>query len=242
MIERAFADWQPAEIPAVRAPIFANPQQELIFLVDQPDMPQTMIQSGVIVAPRTQGDEPARRAANVAIGGSFVSRVNMKLREEKGWTYGARTGISGELGSRTFGVRTSVQTDRTGEAMAEIARLFDEAITSEPISAEEALASREALVLGLNDYWSTPGGIATSLLYETNYGLPTDYYRGYATLIEALDKDELQSAVEEMIAHKPRTWLLIGDRRKIEPQLRDLGIGQIVHLDADGKRVVPAVE
>src|SRR5690606_34198617 len=122
---------------------------------DKPGTPQTVIRAALVAPPRNQGDEIARDAFNSVFGGSFTSRLNMKLREEKGWAYGARSSIGGGRGSRTFTASASVQADRTAESMIEMTTLLRGVSGEHPVDADELAVARDDMSLGLTSAWST---------------------------------------------------------------------------------------
>src|SRR5690606_9593135 len=108
LVEAAFAGWRPGSVPETLVPTSEGPDAPLVYLIDKPGTPQTVIRAALVAPPRNQGDGIARDALNSVFGGSFTSRLNMKLREEKGWAYGARSSIGGGRGSRTFTASASV--------------------------------------------------------------------------------------------------------------------------------------
>src|SRR3546814_16969596 len=96
----------------------------VVYLINKPGTPQTVIRAALVAPPRKQGDSIAREAFNTVLGGSFTSRLNMTLREQKGWAYGASSGIGSGRGSQVFSAGASVQADKSAEAMAEAARIL----------------------------------------------------------------------------------------------------------------------
>ncbi|WP_063976391.1 M16 family metallopeptidase [Sphingobium yanoikuyae] len=155
MIEAAFASWRPAAVPQTITPPPAVQSKSVVYLVDAPDTPQSVIQVAVAAPPRREGDEVSRRLFNMAFGGSFTARVNMKLREEKGWSYGAHSRISGGRGPRMFVAYSSVQSDKTAESLHELDLLLQAVTAGQPIDAKELATAKGNLTLGLASDWST---------------------------------------------------------------------------------------
>lgn len=235
LIEAAFATWRPGPVPATIAPTAPAPQEPVVYLIDKPGTPQTVIRAALLAPPRLEGDEVAREAMNTALGGSFTSRVNMKLREEKGWAYGARSGIGGGgKGGRLFSVSASVQADKTAESMTEIAALLGGIAGAQPITAEELARTKDTLTLGLSSDWSTAGGVTSYLADEIASGLPQDYYAAYPAAIGSSTLDQVNAAAASLIAGRPLTWVVAGDRARIESGIRALGLGKLRIIDPDG--------
>lgn len=237
-IERVFGAWMPAPVPAlasVAAPILPEP---VVWLVDQPGAPQSVITAAIPAPARLDGDDLPRQLMNNALGGSFTSRINMNLREAKGWAYGAGSGLSGfGRGPRLFKASAAVQADRTAEAMAEIARELDGVTGPRTLTPVELAAARQDMTLGLASDWSTNDGVAGALYDQLASGLPDNYYATYAARVGAITPGAAQRAAAEIIGTRPRAWLVVGDRAKIEAGVRALGLGKLVVVDADGKPV-----
>src|SRR5690606_1159919 len=102
LVEASFSGWKPGSVPETIVPSAADPERPVVYLIDKPGTAQTVIRAALIAPPRAQGDAIARDALNTVLGGSFTSRLNMKLREEKGWAYGASSNIGGGRGPQVF--------------------------------------------------------------------------------------------------------------------------------------------
>src|SRR5690606_33005697 len=201
---------------------------------DKPGSPQSVIRAALVAPPRAQGDEVARDALNTVLGGSFTSRLNMKLREERGWAYGARSSIGGGLGAQTFIVNASVQADRTAESMVEIAGLLEGIAGDAPVSEDELAAARNDLGLGLTSAWATSRGIAGYLIDQQAFGLPDDHYARYPAEVAGIALDAVRDEAEGLLAGRALTWVVVGDRSRIEAAIRSLGLGEVRVIDADG--------
>lgn len=235
MIETAFANWRPAATPETITPPAPAPSKAIVYLIDAPDAPQSVIQVAVGLPPRREGDEVARRLFNMAFGGSFTARVNMKLREEKGWAYGARSRISGGRGPRMFVASSSVQTDKTAESLHELDLLLQAAAGGQPIDAKELTTAKGNLTLGLASDWSTGDGVTSYLASQITERLPEDYFDHYADSISAESLDATNEAGKALIADRTLTWLVVGDRKRIEAKVRALGLGEVRIVNTDGE-------
>ena len=237
LVEAAFAGWKPAPVPEIIAPRVALADKPVIYLVDKPGAPQSVIQAALIAPPRSEGDEIARDALNTAFGGSFTSRLNMKLREEKGWAYGAHSRIGGGRGSRMFTAGASVQSDKTAESMTEMAALLSGVVADRKIEAKELADAKDNMSLGLSSDWSTSDGIASYLVDQSTNRLPDDYYARYPEAITAETLDAVNAAGGALVANRAITWVVVGDRAKIEDKIRALNLGELRVIDADGNPV-----
>ncbi len=237
MVEAAFAKWKPGALEAILAPVSTGPLHPVIYLIDKPGAPQTTIRASLVAPPRKDGDAIAREVLNTVLGGMFTSRLNMKLREEKGWAYGAGSSISGGRGSQVFTARASVQADKTADSVAEIAKVLAGIAGAQPIEANELDAARDDMSLGLTGAWATSGGIANYLVDQRVGGLPDDYYATYADKVAGITLDTVQAEAIALLADRPLTWVVVGDRSKIEPDIRALGLAEVRPIDVDGKPV-----
>jgi len=235
LVEKAFGKWQPGSVPERIVPLTSPAAKSVVYLVDKPGAPQSVITASVIAGRRVEGDNAARGAFVSAIGGSFTSRINMKLREEKGWAYGASAGVSGGRGSRVYGANASVQTDKTAESMTEIANLFRSAVTDRKLTATELADAKANMSLGLSSSWSKTAGIASAVIDQISYDLPGDYYTAYPQAVAGVTLDTANRAGAELLANKPLTWMVVGDLSKIEAGVRALGFGEVRVINADGK-------
>ena len=236
MLERLFADWKPGDVPTKNIAPVALPDQPRIFLVDRPDSEQSTIYAGHLVAPKADSSEFAVQTMNDILGGSFVSRINLNLREDKGWTYGSRTRILDAQGPRPFYVSAPVQADKTAAAIREIARELTEITTkSPPLSAEVETAKRRS-ILTLPGRWETAGAVLGSLAEIVRFGLPDDYWDQYVKGIEELSAGDVDRAARATLRPNQLTWVVVGDSG-LAAELRELGLGEVQLIDADGNVV-----
>lgn len=235
LVEAAFGSWARGSVPERIVPMTPPATKSVIYLVDKPGAPQSVISASVIAPRRIEGDNPARGVFTTAVGGGFTSRINMKLREEKGWAYGAGASIAGGRGSRTYGARASVQVDKTAESMTEIATLFKGVIGDKKLTPAEIADAKGNMTLGLSSDWSKSSGVAAAVIDQLSYDLPEDYYATYPQGVANVTLDAANAAGASLLANKPLTWIVAGDLAKIEAPIRALGFGDVRVIDADGK-------
>lgn len=235
LIEAAFSRWKPAPVPETIVPRYQPPANPTVYLVDKPGAAQSVIRGTLLAPPRKDADEIALDTLNTVVGGGFTSRLNMKLREEKGWAYVAGSNISGGKGSRLFTASTSVKTDKTAESMNEISKLLKGLVSDNKINASELLGAKEELGLRLSSHWSTSSGITTYISDQIINDLPTDYYTHYPNYIGAATLDGVQAVARHIIGDRPVTWVIVGDRSRIEDKIKALNLGEFHVVDADGR-------
>jgi zinc protease len=177
------------------------------------------------------------QAANTVLGGLFTSRLNMNLREDKHWSYGASTGLVEARGPRPYYAYASVQTDKTAESMVEMRRELAEAVGKRPLTAAELEQARKALVLSLPGENETTPEVAGSFLNILTFGPPDSYYNDCVGKVRNLTLAQANAALQRLVRPQALTWIVVGDLAKIEAKVRKLGFGEVRVLDADGNEV-----
>jgi len=232
-LERLFAGWKPGPVPAKEVSLAKRSGSQRLYLVDRPGSVQSVILAGMAAPPRANPDEIAQGVVNRVLGGNFTSRINMNLREEKHWTYGARSGLGDARGPRLFFVSAPVQSDKTKESVLEIQKELAGIVGTRPVTADELAAAQGSLTLALPGRWETSNSVAGSVVEVETFGLGAGYYDAYAGKVRALTPDQVASAAR-FIDPDQVVWVVVGDRSKIEKGLAELGLGAPVLLDADG--------
>ena len=174
---------------------------------------------------------------NTLVGGSFTSRLNMNLREDKGWSYGARSELDAGRFLGRVSVGAAVQTDKTAEAMREIDREIRELGTTRRPTGQEILEARNDMLLGMPARLQGSGGVLG--LYRTAYehNLPDDYWNAYVPRIQALTPSQIESAAARLYDPSTLTWIVVGDLGEIEADVRALGLGAVEVVDVEGHRI-----
>jgi zinc protease len=237
LVEEAFGTWQQGAVPERISPTSPTATKAVVYLIDKPGAPQSSIRANVMAAKRIDGDIPARGVFTFAIGGGFTSRLNMKLREEKGWAYGASDSFEGGRGSRVYSAQASVQVDKTGEAMIEIRNLLESATGERKLTPKELADAKANLTLGLSSSWSKQSGIVDAITDQIAVGLPEDFYAGYPQAIKDVTLASANEAGAELLEKKALTWIVAGDLSEIETSIRALNLGEVRVIDSDGKIV-----
>ncbi len=234
ILERLFRTWKPGDVPRKNLKEVAD-QPSAVYIVDRPGSQQSVIFAGHLTLPRANDLEEAIDLMNNILGGDFTSRINMNLREDKGWTYGARSLIYNAKGQRMFIAYSPVQSDKTADAMKEIAKELLQIVGEKPPTEEEFLKTQSNVLLGLPGSWETIGSIAGSAAEIVQFGLPDDYFQKYPEKLRNLTADDARKAARAAVKPSAVIWVVVGDRAKIEEPIKALGFGEVKYVDADGR-------
>ncbi len=236
-LEKLFAGWKRGEAPKKNIRPVALAPNPAVYLIDKPGALQSVIIAGHAAPPTADPKEIAIEAMNDALGGNFSSRINLNLREEKNWTYGARSILVGAQGQRPYITIAPVQLDKTKEAMAEIEKEFRGIIGDRPITPEELKTVQDNQTLSLPGSRETLHEVGQSIIDLVQFGLPDDYYETYAGKVQALQTTDVDDAARTVVHPESMVWVVVGDRAKIEASVRALNWGEIQFLDSEGKKL-----
>ena len=234
LLEEQFADWQPGDVPMKNVSDVAHQQESKIFLIDRPDSLQSVIYAGHIAPAVEDETEIAIGTMNNILGGSFTSRINMNLREDKGWSYGSRTIMIPTNNQRPFFVQAPVQTDRTADSMQEVINELRGFIGEAPPTRDEVQKAQDSQSLRLAGRWETNNAVSGSLREIVRFGYEDDYFDRYAERVRSLNIEDVAEAARGVVRPENLVWLVVGDRNQVEADIEALGIADIEILDADG--------
>ncbi|MEJ7914016.1 MAG: pitrilysin family protein [Chitinophagaceae bacterium] len=208
-----------------------------VFVVDVPKGAQSEFRMGYTMPLKYDATGEYYRAnlANYALGGDFNSRLNLKLREEKGWTYGASSGFSADEYGGNFEFSSAIRTDATDSALAEIMtelkNYTSTGITeAELVSMKSAIGQRDAL------RYETGGQKAAFIGRILEYNLPANYVEQQNKILQAMTTAEINRVTKKYVHPERMNILLVGDKAKIMEAVKKLGY-EVVELDADGKKL-----
>ncbi len=240
LLEKHLGDWkgEGAGRNGVAVPQVARPAAPRVFLIDQPGAVQANIFTGHLMPSTKDANATRLEMANEVIGGSFTARLNMNLREDKHWSYGARTSLSNAIGQRPWLAVAPVQIDKTADSLKEIQReISDYASGKTPPTAEEIAKIKANEIRSLPGAYETAAAIAGTIVSNVRYDRPDDYVTRRNAEIEALTPDQVAQAAKA-IDPAALTWVVVGDLKQIEAPVRALKLGAVQVLDADGNPVV----
>lgn len=239
LLEKHLGDWKgvgakPAAPAVAAVPL---PKKPRVFLIDQPGSVQANIFAGQVVASSRDPNAVDLEVANGVFGGTFTSRLNMNLRENKRWSYGARSGLQNAQGPRPWIASAGVQIDKTAESMAEMDREIREFASGKtPAKPDELAKIQNSFTLRLPGSLETNGALSGSIADIVRYARPDDYVLQRSARIKSITIDDVQRAAAG-IQPDSLTWVVVGDLSKIKDKIAALNIGPITVLDADGKPV-----
>lgn len=239
VLEKYFGDWKVGgEADAVAAiPRVAEQKTPRVFLIDQPGAIQASIFAAQVVPPSTDPRTVEFDMANMVIGGDFTARLNMNLREDKHWSYGARSGAASAVGQRLWIASAPVQIDKTREAAAEMRREIAAYATGrQAATGEEVEGMAKILTLSLPGAYETASAVMTTIASDVLYGRPDDYVFRRKAAIDAMTPDEVNAAAK-MLNPEGLTWLIVGDLSRTEAPVRALNLGEVTVLDVEGRPV-----
>jgi zinc protease len=213
-----------------------EPHSTTIYLVDKPGAAQSVISAGHLSVPRLHPDYMPLVVMNRAFGGEFTARLNMNLREDKGYTYGYRSAFDWRKARSSFRAGGSVQTAVTKEALVETLKEFVDLHGRRPLSAEEFQKAQLGLIRGYPPTFETPGQILGRLIDVIHYGLEDDYYSRQVDRLRQVELADVHRVAAEHVEPEALSVVVVGDRAAIEPGLNELDL-PIVHLDHEGGAV-----
>ncbi len=234
-LEKLFGGWKNGTPPVKNLKTVSVAEKPAVYLIDKPGSQQSVLVAAVVAPPRANPQEIAIEAMNNALGGMFGARLNMNLREEKHWTYGARTVLRDARSQRPFYAIAPVQTDKSKEALSEMQKEFRGIVGDRRISEEELSKIQANEILKLPGSRETLESLTLALVDLVQFGLPDDYYNTYAGKVRALKTDDVNAAAKDVIRPDNLIWVVIGDRSKIETGVRELNLGDFKLMDIDGK-------
>jgi len=237
-VSEAFGKWN-ARGGGVRGAIGdADEPKARVILVDHPGAESSTIIAGHAIGPYDAATSTEMSIMNRVLGGAFESRLNMNLREDKGWSYGYYSGISSNTsGDMTISSSGQVQTDKTAESMQEILREFSEYVSTRPATKAEVDRVKLNRTRSLPGSFATNRGFLSSIIRSDSYGLPLDYAESAAARLEAVTLDGVDARARKLIDPSKLTWLITGDLEKIEESVRALNYGEVEVWNAYGNKL-----
>ncbi|MEO1137116.1 MAG: pitrilysin family protein, partial [Pseudomonadota bacterium] len=235
LLETAFGRWRApsVQVPAKNIANVERPERGKVIIVDKPGSPQSLILAAHVAPPSNAENAIAINSMNDIIGGQFSARVNMNLREDKGWAYGAYTFLQGAKGQRPFMVYAPVQTDKTRESLQELVNELNAFKTDRPATSDELNRSILNNVRSLPGSYETSNSVLGSLASSARYDRPWNYPATVKEKYEALTAADIKTAADDVIHPESLVWVIVGDREQIETGVRSLNLGPIEIMSAN---------
>ncbi len=233
-LERTFGAWKGEKAPTLDLSRAPQHLARTVYLIDKPGAAQSVISAGLVGADRRTKDYAALEVLNTAFGGAFVSRLNLNLREDKGYTYGARSAFHFGLVPGSFTAGAPVQTKVTGPALTETVAELEAIVGRRPLDAKEIAYAQGTLVNGYARRFETPAQIARQLAEDVLYGLPENALETFPKEIEGVTAADVSRAAASTILPAKLAIVVVGDLGVIRPEIEKLNLGPIVVLDKEG--------
>jgi zinc protease len=238
-LEKYFSEWKPSEVPKTPAPINVVFEKPGIYIVDRPGSVQSVISIGHVGVPRNTPDYFPLIVMNSILGGQFSSRINMNLREDKGYTYGARTVWSFRRGAGPFEASADVQTAVTKDAVVEFMKELNGIRGTIPVTAKELEYNKQSIIRRYPQGFETVSQIAGQLANLVVYDLPDTYFNEYIQKVQAVTLEDVNRVAQKYLQPEKMVILIVGDRKIIEPELRKIPYwgDKISYLDVEGNLI-----
>jgi predicted Zn-dependent peptidase len=227
-LEAAFGDWKAPAGPAPTKPIdtaAVAPSKAGLVVIDRPNSPQSMLVLGKVLPLKgTDKNQEAVELANQVVGNDFLSRLNSDLREEKGWTYGIYSSLFQVEGPRGFVVISPVQTDKTADSIRLILQDMKAFPAQKPVDPVELQRVTEGNIRNLPNQFQTNGQVLGALLENQRMDRPDDYQARLPDIYRSITAADIDKAATQYLQPDGMVIVVVGDRSKIDPQLKALGM------------------
>lgn len=229
LLNDAFGDWAAPDtkLPVKELDIVEPSEKSLIYLLDKPGSPQSMVIGGHLLPSTKEEDNIDLDMAVRILGGGFNARLNMNLREDKGWAYGARANVSNAIGQRPLIYYAPVQIDKTVDSLREIIREAEDYLGDYPATEEELTRSKDGILRSLPGRYETNGAIRGTLSDFQKFERPLDYIDIYQEKMAGMTLEQVHTAAQSYLMPEKTIWLIVGDLSEIEQPLRESGIAEV---------------
>jgi predicted Zn-dependent peptidase len=227
LLEQRFGTWAAPAVPKGVKKFTATPARatsERIVLVDRPGSPQSIILGGQVTPIDPRGEFAAISSANDVLGGNFLSRINMDLRETKGWSYGVRGTAQLTANLVPYLITAPVQADRTGDSIRALSQDIREFLGAKGVTDEELSRTVASRINQLPGQFETSDAVLGAMQTNAMYGRPDNYYELLVGKYRTQTRASLDAALRAAVDPRGFVWVVVGDAAKVRPQLAKLGM------------------
>jgi predicted Zn-dependent peptidase len=221
-LDRRLGEWRGPALTLPPIPSAAHPAHPRLLVLDRPGAPQAVVRVGHRGLARLDPDFDTILVFNQILGGQFTSRLNAKLREERGFTYGVRSHFECRRGAGPFSIGTAVQSDRLVEALDDIRLELAAIVTGRPPTQDELDDARRALVQGQPRHFETPAALVNRYANLLVHGLPADHEAGFSERLQRIDRDSLIAAARAQIHPDAMVVVVVADAAQVLEDLKRL--------------------
>jgi zinc protease len=237
LLEKRFGAWKAGDVPKKNVVDVKPATQPSVVLMDRPGALQSVIYAVQLASPSNAPDAVQLDMVNDVFGGTFSSRINMNLREDKHWSYGVGARLRPAVGQRMYISSAPVQTDKTREALQELVREYADVAGQRPITAAELRAVQTNETLGLPGSFESAAQLSGAYARLLQYKLPDDYYNTFTQTVMAMTPEQANALAVKSIKPGQLMWVVVGDMSKVESGVRALNLGPVRKVDADGNTI-----
>lgn len=231
-LEHFFGAWAPGTVPGKNLGSVSRPDKPAVYLVDKPGALHSVVIAGTLAPPPDPQTEIALETMNNIFGGTFGARLNMNIREDKHWSYGAGSVLYGARAQRPFLAYASVQGDKTADSIAEMLKELVGMTGEKPVRPEELEKVKQQQIFELPGAHETMNAVGNLFGDLLQLGLPLNFYDHYVSRVSALTIPEIEASAKALLNPQHMIWMVVGDREAIEPALRELKLGEIIAVEA----------
>jgi zinc protease len=237
LLEKEFGGWKAGEVPKKNVAEVAQPAKTVVYLIDRPGSQQSVIYGVQLAPPRNSPDTVQLGVVNTIFGGSFSSRINMNLREDKHWSYGVGSQLPPAVGQRLYMSSSPVQTDKTRESLHELVMEYANVAGGKPITSVELQDAQTNTTLGLPGSFETASQLSNAYATILQYKLPENYFNTYTGTVMAMTPEQANALAARTIMPGRLVWVVVGDMSKVEAGIREMKLGEVRKIDVDGNPV-----
>ncbi len=245
VLESALKDWKPGSPVAQSLPEPPSSKPVTVYLIDKPGAAQSILTVGQVGVSRSTPDYFPLTIMNAILGGQFSSRINLNLREDKGYTYGARSSFAFSKGPGPFEAGAPVKTEDTSPALIELIKELTDITGPRPATEAELAFAKDRVIKGFPARFESiggggrrgggGGGIAGTLAELVLYDLPSDYFTTYRDRVESVTLADVHRVARKYLDPSRMAILIVGDRAKVESAIKDLPFAKVINvLDTEG--------
>jgi len=235
-LEAAFKDWKKGTNPKKQIATVALPAKPTIYFINRPQAQQSVVMAANLAPEANKMNDAAVDLANSIIGGEFTSRINMNIREDKHWSYGARTFVFETAAQQPFIATTSVQSDKTKETIQEIEKELTGFTGGNPATTEEFSTNQNNKLLQIPGTYETGDAVLNTISKIVANNLKDTYPQDNAKNLKNAKLTDIQQVAKTIIKPNQLTWVVVGDKDKVLDSVKSLGY-DVKLVDADGKPV-----
>jgi predicted Zn-dependent peptidase len=232
-LEASFGSWkaQGGSVTHVKLPEVQQPAARTVYLVDKPGAPQSQVRIGWLGVPRSTPDFFPIQVMNTVLGGAFSSRLNLNLREQHGYSYGAASSFDMRVTAGPFAAQAGVQTDKTSESLTEFFNELNGML--QPVPADELARAKNYVALRFPSGFETTGDISRRLEEVLTYRLPDSYFSNYVQQIQAVTAADVQRVAKKYIDPSRLIVVVVGDVKTIDAGVKALNLGPVKTVTLD---------